>query len=77
MLFNMISRPEIRIDNNKAISPGSIMFENLKSFHEQTDKNILEMVLYVNELKSKTNIDDIDLRLMNFLDDDMKKYLEN
>lgn len=77
MLFNLISRPEIRIDDEKTISPGSLMFHNLKGLKDQTDQKILEMVLYFNQIKSKRKIDDVDLRLMSFLDKDMKRYLEN
>ena len=78
MLFNLIAKPEIFIDekDHLATTPGLEISKNLKNLNEADDKRFLELAVYYNNIKKKKGGDDLDSRLVKLLDSDMKEYFE-
>ena len=78
MLFNLIAKPEIFIDekDHLATTPGLEISKNLKNLNEADDKRFLELAVYYNNIKKKKGGDDLDSRLVKLLDNDMKEYFE-
>lgn len=78
MLFNLISKPEIYVEEEGELAKdaGMLISQNLKGMEERSDDNYLDLVVYYNKIKKNEAHDDMDGRLVKFLDDDMKKYFE-
>lgn len=78
MLFNLIVKPEILIDEEENVEkyPGVVISHNLKSLHETNDQTFLELAEYYNKVKKKQEEDDLDVRLIKLVDKDMKNFFE-
>ena len=76
MLFNLIAKPEIFIDEKETIetTPGLEISKNLKALNEFDDQSMLDLAIYYNNVKNKENEDDLDSRLVRLVDQDMKEY---
>ena len=79
LLFQLISKPEILTDeddheknNNAEYLIASIM----KKYEDASDEKIEELVIYYNEIKNKAGKKDLDSRLLELLNDDVKDFLE-
>ena len=55
MLFNLIAKPEILVDeeNGSEKDPGIMISQNLKKLNERSDQNFMELMLYYNRIKKK------------------------
>ena len=76
MLFNLIAKPEIFIDEKETIetTPGLEISKNLKALNEFDDQSMLDLAIYYNNVKNKEKEDDLDSRLVRLVDQDMKEY---
>ena len=77
MLFEMIAQPEIILDDDldDKGDPGAFLFKEQKKQKQLNENELIELVGYFEHIKEK-NHDDLDYRLFNLLDKDMKRFFE-
>lgn len=79
MLFDLIAKPEIFLDENEKQEEedaGLIISKNLMGLRDGTNQNFLDLVVYYNQIKNKEGGDDLEGRLVRLIDEDMKNYFE-
>lgn len=79
MLFDLIAKPIIRVNNNDQFSVNSPVIEILgrtKKIEETNDEKLNDLILYYNEAKYCKKHNGKDIRLMNLLDKDIRQYLD-
>ena len=76
MLFNLIAKPEIFINEKETMekTPGLEISKNLKSLNEIDNQSFLDLANYYHAIKIKQSDDDLDARLVRLVDQDMKEY---
>ena len=80
LLFQLISKPELLTEdeeNHGNNHNAEFLIANImKKYEEASDEKIEKLVLYYNEIKNNAGKDDMDSRLLNLLDEDVKDFLE-
>ena len=80
LLFQLISKPEILTededDEENYHNAEYLIASIMKKYEETSDEKIEELVIYYNEIKNKAGKEDLDSRLLNLLDDDVRDFLE-
>lgn len=82
LLFDLISKPEIYLEEKfltevEKNEPHYLFARRLKKIDERLDEDITELFLYYEKIKECGDRNNLDGRLFELLDDDLKKFLDS